>query len=88
MISCPSCGQENPEGFRLCGMCGASLVPERQIDHGRSESERRQADLRAMARSQDIAAAVALRELGHKVVDDRGNERSELRHDDFVAELA
>ena len=28
MISCPSCGQENPEGFRLCGMCGASLAPE------------------------------------------------------------
>jgi class 3 adenylate cyclase/tetratricopeptide (TPR) repeat protein len=23
---CPSCGQENPEGFRLCGMCGASLA--------------------------------------------------------------
>ena len=26
MITCPSCGQENPEGFRLCGMCGASLT--------------------------------------------------------------
>ncbi len=25
-ITCPSCGQENPAGFRLCGMCGASLV--------------------------------------------------------------
>ena len=22
MIVCPSCGQENPDGFRLCGMCG------------------------------------------------------------------
>ena len=28
MITCPSCGQENPDGFRLCGMCGASLAPE------------------------------------------------------------
>ena len=28
MITCPSCGQENPEGFRLCGMCGAPLAPE------------------------------------------------------------
>ena len=28
MITCPSCGQENPEGFRLCGMCGAALGPE------------------------------------------------------------
>jgi class 3 adenylate cyclase len=27
MITCPSCGQENPEGFRLCGMCGAALAP-------------------------------------------------------------
>ena len=23
---CPSCGQENPAGFRLCGMCGAPLT--------------------------------------------------------------
>jgi len=26
MVTCPACGQENPEGFRLCGMCGAALV--------------------------------------------------------------
>src|SRR6201997_111356 len=26
MQTCPACGQENPDGFRLCGMCGASLV--------------------------------------------------------------
>ena len=25
MLTCPSCGQENPAGFRLCGMCGAPL---------------------------------------------------------------
>jgi class 3 adenylate cyclase/tetratricopeptide (TPR) repeat protein len=25
MIVCPSCGQENPDGFRLCGMCGEAL---------------------------------------------------------------
>jgi len=25
---CPACGQENPDGFRLCGMCGASLASE------------------------------------------------------------
>jgi len=28
VLTCPSCGQENPEGFRLCGMCGVSLSPE------------------------------------------------------------
>jgi len=25
MQTCPACGQENPDGFRLCGMCGATL---------------------------------------------------------------
>jgi class 3 adenylate cyclase/tetratricopeptide (TPR) repeat protein len=25
---CPSCGEENPERFRLCGYCGAKLEPE------------------------------------------------------------
>jgi len=27
MVTCPSCGQDNPDGFRLCGMCGAALAP-------------------------------------------------------------
>ncbi|HEU5477106.1 MAG TPA: AAA family ATPase [Gaiellaceae bacterium] len=26
MVTCPACGQENPVGFRLCGMCGAALA--------------------------------------------------------------
>jgi class 3 adenylate cyclase/tetratricopeptide (TPR) repeat protein len=26
MINCPSCGEENPPKFRLCGYCGAPLV--------------------------------------------------------------
>src|SRR5207245_5856032 len=26
MQLCPVCAQENPDGFRLCGMCGASLT--------------------------------------------------------------
>jgi class 3 adenylate cyclase/tetratricopeptide (TPR) repeat protein len=30
MVTCPACGQENPEGFRLCGMCGAALAPARE----------------------------------------------------------
>lgn len=26
VLTCPSCGQANPEGFKLCGMCGAALA--------------------------------------------------------------
>jgi len=29
MLTCPSCGQENSEGFRFCGACGAALAPAR-----------------------------------------------------------
>ena len=25
MLTCPACGQANPDGFRLCGMCGSAL---------------------------------------------------------------
>jgi class 3 adenylate cyclase/tetratricopeptide (TPR) repeat protein len=28
MKLCPSCGEENPERFRLCGYCGAKLDPD------------------------------------------------------------
>src|SRR5947207_1402218 len=27
MVTCPACGQENPDSSRFCGMCGASLLP-------------------------------------------------------------
>jgi class 3 adenylate cyclase len=30
VIVCPNCGTENPEGFRLCGMCGAPLAADRE----------------------------------------------------------
>lgn len=26
MLTCPSCSQANPDGFRLCGMCGTQLA--------------------------------------------------------------
>ncbi len=42
MVTCPNCGQENPEGFRLCGMCGASLTlapAVREAARGSHESE-------------------------------------------------
>lgn len=27
MITCPNCGEENPDRFRLCGFCGTALAP-------------------------------------------------------------
>src|SRR5919204_6003551 len=27
MLVCASCGQQNPDGFRFCGACGAKLAP-------------------------------------------------------------
>src|SRR5437764_483002 len=27
MVTCPSCGEENPAKFRLCGFCGTPLAP-------------------------------------------------------------
>jgi len=27
MLVCPSCGEENPDRFRLCGFCGTPLMP-------------------------------------------------------------
>ncbi len=47
---------------------GSTLVPQSRVNpQGIAESVRRQADLGQMARSQEIAAAVALRELGYDV---------------------
>jgi Lon-like protease len=48
---------------------GETLVHEQLVNPpGVSERQRRTEDLRDMARSQDIAAAVALKELGYRVV--------------------
>jgi Lon-like protease len=47
---------------------GSTKLPQSSVNpHGIAESVRRQADLGQMARSQEIAAAVALRELGYDV---------------------
>ena len=48
---------------------GATVVPAEQVrPPGVSESQRRNEELQEMAMSQKVAAAVALRELGYKVV--------------------
>jgi PDZ domain-containing protein len=48
---------------------GATYVPADRVNPpGVSDQQRRREDLREMARSQDIAAAVALKQLGYKVI--------------------
>jgi len=41
-VACPSCGEENPARFRLCGFCGTSLapVPETIVCSGCGEDAR------------------------------------------------
>ena len=31
MATCPQCGQENPDGFRFCGSCGAPQGKQREV---------------------------------------------------------
>jgi class 3 adenylate cyclase/tetratricopeptide (TPR) repeat protein len=31
VLTCPSCGQENPDGFRFCGACGRSLTADTAV---------------------------------------------------------
>ena len=33
VLVCPRCGEENPERFRLCGMCGAPLAADAAPAH-------------------------------------------------------
>jgi len=32
---CPNCGEENPDRFRLCGLCGTALAPEAPPEENR-----------------------------------------------------
>ena len=78
---------------------GSTLVPARLIvPPGVSDKAVRQADLRAMSISQKVAAAVALRRLGYKVVarpsgvivaalDTRSNAVGKLRPSDLIVSV-
>ena len=35
MLVCPNCGEENPKRFRLCGFCGAKLLPDAPLQETR-----------------------------------------------------
>ena len=66
---------------------GSSLVPAEQVNPvGVSDEQRRQSSLNDMSRSQQIAAAVALRSLGRKVTVEPNGVEVTLVRPDFPAE--
>lgn len=66
---------------------GSSLVPAEQVNPvGVSDEQRRQSSLNEMSRSQQIAAAVALRSLGRKVTIEPNGVEVTLVQPDFPAE--
>jgi len=65
---------------------GATVVPAEEVrPPGVSETERRREELAEMRRSQEVAAAVALRQLGHRVVARAIGARVELVNPDAPA---
>ena len=59
---------------------GADLYPASAVNPpGGDDAQRRQIDLQDMRNSQQVAAAVALRAAGKKVIDDRRSERRSTR---------
>lgn len=68
---------------------GATLVPERAVlAEGQNERTRRRAELREMERSQEYAAAVALRAIGHDVDAKRLGVLIQATHPGFPAARA
>jgi len=66
---------------------GSSLVPAEQVNPvGVSDEQRRQSSLNEMSRSQQIAAAVALRSLGRKVTIEPNGVEVTLVRPDFPAD--
>jgi len=66
---------------------GSSLVPAEQVNPvGVSDEQRRQSSLNEMSRSQEIAAAVALRSLGREVTIEPNGVEVTLIRPDFPAE--
>jgi hypothetical protein len=57
MQRCPSCGKENPEGFRYCGFCTA-VLPE--LD-GEPEGERSSASFSAISLDSPLVPTALIR---------------------------
>src|SRR5437763_14019230 len=58
---CPTCGEENPDRFRLCGYCGASLQPEAPPQENRRDVTNVFSDLKGSTSLGERLGSEALR---------------------------
>jgi class 3 adenylate cyclase/tetratricopeptide (TPR) repeat protein len=70
MSICPSCGEENPERFRLCGFCGTPLAAESTARETRKVVTVVFVDLKASTELADARDPEAVRELVSRYFDE------------------
>ena len=63
MQVCPSCGEENPPKFRLCGYCGATLAPQLEAQEERKTVTVFFSDLKGSTNLGEALDPEALREV-------------------------
>lgn len=59
-VSCPSCGQTNPEQHKFCGMCGADIHQSRSLNSPIVDPEEEQVNAWRMEEPSDAASGPAL----------------------------
>jgi len=60
VVTCPNCGEENQDRFRLCGFCGTPLVLEPEVhavDHRSHTAGAALQDEHALASAGRVVAA-------------------------------
>ena len=70
MTTCPSCGEENPERFRLCGFCGTPLVTTAAVQEVRKTVTVVFSDLKGSTALGERLDSEALREVMTRYFDE------------------
>src|SRR6478735_2334469 len=69
MITCPNCGEQNPERFRLCGFCGTPLAPPMAVTEVRKTVTIVFSDLKGSTALGETLDSEALREVMSRYFD-------------------
>ena len=72
MATCPSCGEENPDRFRLCGFCGTPLATSAQPHEVRKTVTIVFSDLKGSTALGETLDSEALREVMRRVLEEHG----------------